>query len=127
HSRFQAFGTKPAMLYLVGRAPDGAPLTIQLRLTAEAKVQITNCATGHRVGLATCHGRSFAGEIELPIRMFSPSSVLFAKLARRRWFFDEAGWSIIPAQIYHQPPVHHAAGKTSQRSRKKAMTSLLLF
>ncbi|MFN2475940.1 MAG: PIG-L deacetylase family protein, partial [Chthoniobacterales bacterium] len=89
HSRFPAFGTKPAMLYLVGRGHDGAPLAVQLRLTAKAKVQVTNCATGHRVALATCHGRSFAGQIELPIRMFSSRSPLFAKLARRRWFFDE--------------------------------------
>jgi LmbE family N-acetylglucosaminyl deacetylase len=127
HSRFQAFGTKPAMLYLVGHTRDGKPLSIQLRLSATAKVQMTNCATGHRVGLATCHGRLFAGEIELPIRVFSPSSPLFAKLGRRRWFFDEAGWTIIRAVSSQPQPLHHTSGNTSQRSRKKAMTSLLLF
>ena len=139
HSRFQTFGTKPAILYLVGRTHDGAPLSIQLRLTAEAKVQMTNCATGHRVGLATCHGRSFAGEIELPIRIFSSDSPLFAKLARRRWFFDEAGWAVIPAVTSDTPTdsasgvalepqlVNQATGNTSHRSRKKAITSLLLL
>ncbi|MFN2476132.1 MAG: hypothetical protein ABR526_07325, partial [Chthoniobacterales bacterium] len=139
HSRFPAFGTKPAMLYLVGRGHDGARLAVQLRLTAKAKVQVTNCATGHRVALASCHGRSFAGQIELPIRMFSSRSPLFAKLARRRWFFDEAGWTVIPALLSdshkdsnvavnsHARPTNHARGNTSQQSRKKAITSLLLL
>jgi hypothetical protein len=56
-----------------------------------------DCATNRSVGIARYRGHPFAGELTLPLHLFSPIHDLFIKVDRRSWFFDEAGWIEIPS------------------------------
>jgi hypothetical protein len=58
---------------------------------------VFDCSAGERLYLAQYHGDAFAGELALPLDVFSPAHALFVKLERRSWFFDEAGWLETPA------------------------------
>src|SRR5207245_11009844 len=54
------------------------------------------CATNRSIGIARYRRQPFAGELTLPLHLFSPIHDLFIKVDRRSWFFDEAGWIEIP-------------------------------
>jgi hypothetical protein len=41
-------------------------------------------------------GNAFAGQLSVPLSVFSPARGIFIKLERRSWFFDEAGWLEVP-------------------------------
>ncbi|HSS17127.1 MAG TPA: hypothetical protein VLQ29_09120 [Candidatus Dormibacteraeota bacterium] len=56
-----------------------------------------DCLTHERLRAARYRGNAFAGEFAIPLDIFSPTYPLFAKLERRSWFFDEAGWLETPA------------------------------
>ena len=45
---------------------------------------------------ATFACNAFAGQLTIPLSIFSSVSAIFVKLERRSWFFDEAGWLDIP-------------------------------
>ena len=89
----QSLGAKPTTLNLVGRDRNGLPLAVCMQLPSrDASIQVTDCSTGHRVGLADFRGHSLGGVVALPMTIFAPDRPLFAKLRRRHWFFDKAGW-----------------------------------
>jgi hypothetical protein len=58
--------------------------------------KVFDCHTGECLELAPYRGNAFGGEFAIPLYTFSPTNVLFAKLERRSWFFDEAGWIETP-------------------------------
>lgn len=94
--RLQPLGAEPSTFYVVGRRPDSSLLAVKLRLpSSHSQVTVTDCASGHRISTASCRGDAFAVEMKLPISAFAERSLLFAKLARRPWFFDQAGWVAI--------------------------------
>ena len=64
-----------------------------------SRVEVFDCATDQRLCTARYRGHAFAGELAVPIDIFSPRDPLFVKLERRSWFFDEAGWLEIPATV----------------------------
>jgi hypothetical protein len=66
-------------------------------------VEVFDCATDQRLCKAQYRGHAFAGELAVPIDIFSPRDPLFVKLERRSWFFDEAGWLEIPATVGPEP------------------------
>jgi hypothetical protein len=68
-----------------------------------------DCVTEERLAVASYHGNAFAGELAIPMDIFSPVHALFVKLERRSWFFDEAGWLEIPPTVRSQPLVAEAA------------------
>ena len=61
-----------------------------------ADLKMLDCATNHNIGVARYRGNLFAGELKLPLDLFSPVHDLFVKVDRRSWFFDESGWIEIP-------------------------------
>ena len=64
-----------------------------------SRVQMFDCVTERDLDAAEYRGNTFAGELTIPINIFSPAHALFVKLERRSWFFDEAGWLEIPACV----------------------------
>ena len=116
---------------------NGLPLAVCMQLPSrDASIQVTDCSTGHRVGLADFRGHSLGGVVALPMTIFAPDRPLFAKLRRRHWFFDKAGWMEIQShrsggnQPYSRssgplPRPDAGSGKTSQLARKNSITSLL--
>jgi len=64
------------------------------------RIELRDAATQCRTGSACYRGNAFAGELTIPIDIFSSDPALFVKLERRTWFFDEAGWLEIPAAIH---------------------------
>lgn len=103
--RLQSLGAEPTTLYIVGRDRKAAPLTICMQLPPrDASIQVTDCATGHRVGIATYRGHSFGVTVTLPTTLFAADWPLFAKLRQRRWFFDKVGWiEIQPTRFERRP------------------------
>jgi LmbE family N-acetylglucosaminyl deacetylase len=83
-------------LYLVGYDRSGAPASVCLRLPARnAEIQVTDCTSGRRVGLATYRGNAASALITMKTGWFATNRSLLAKLDRRFWFFDETGWTEI--------------------------------
>jgi hypothetical protein len=85
-------------LFILGRDSLGRKRACQIRLPAcSTDVEMLDCATNHRIGIACYQGHPFAGEFTLPLHLFSPIHDLFIKVDRRWWFFDEAGWIEVPS------------------------------
>jgi LmbE family N-acetylglucosaminyl deacetylase len=103
--RLKSLGVEPTTLNIVGRDRKGSVLAVCMQLPPRnASIQVTDCATGHRVGIATYRGHSFGGMVALPVTLFAADRPLFAKLRQRRWFFDKAGWMEIgPAPFAARP------------------------
>ncbi len=89
--------TEPELLVL-GHDESGALRCATLQLPARpSRVEMRDCITGTRLGIARYRGNAFAAELSIPVEIFSPARELFVKLKRRAWFFDEAGWLEVPA------------------------------
>ena len=83
--------------FILGRDSIGRTRACQMRLPGcSADLKMLDCATNHSIGIARYRGTLFAGELTLPLDLFSPVHDLFVKVDRRSWFFDEAGWIEIP-------------------------------
>jgi hypothetical protein len=98
--RFTAypFGIKRSNFFIFGCDALGRKRACQTRLpSCSADVEMLDCATNRRIGIAHYQGDPFAGEFTLPLHLFSPMHDLFIKVDRRSWFFDEAGWIEIPS------------------------------
>jgi len=94
--RLKSFGMERKAVYLMGHTPSGAPLAVCMQPPGrDARIQLTDCATSQRIGIATYRGNSFTGEVTLPAGLFAADRPLFAKVRHHRWFFDE-GWTEIP-------------------------------
>ena len=95
--RFKPISVEPIALYLIGRHRRGTPLALCLRLPSrDASIQMTDCVTKHRIGLATYRGNSVGGVVGIPMMIFAQDWPIFVKVRQRRWFFDKAGWMEIP-------------------------------
>jgi LmbE family N-acetylglucosaminyl deacetylase len=70
---------------------------VRVQLPAHCSaVEMFDCLTRERLCVAQYRGNAFAGELAIPLDIFSPAHALFVKLERRLWFFDEAGWFETP-------------------------------
>ncbi|MGI8482054.1 MAG: PIG-L deacetylase family protein [Chthoniobacterales bacterium] len=108
--RMKPIGSERPTLYVLGRDRAGAPLTVCTRLpTRAAQVQVTACATGRRLAIASYRGSSFQGLLTFPVRLFGDDDPVFAKISRHRWFFDEAGWTEIAPLFASRGPVNVGA------------------
>ena len=88
-------------LYLLSRDVEEALRCLSVQLPVRScRIELRDAATERRVGVARYRGNAFAGELTIPIDIFSSAPALFVKLERRSWFFDEAGWLEIPAAIH---------------------------
>ena len=97
--RFSAhpFRMQRNKFFILGRDVLERTRTCQIRLPSRtADLQVWDCATNRSIGIARYRGHPFAGELTLPLHLFSPIHDLFIKVDRRSLFFDEAGWIAIP-------------------------------
>jgi LmbE family N-acetylglucosaminyl deacetylase len=84
--------------FILGRDSVGRTRACRIGLPGcSADVEMLDCATNRSIGIASYRGHPFAGELTLPLHVFSPLHDLFIKVDRRSWFFDEAGWIEIPS------------------------------
>jgi LmbE family N-acetylglucosaminyl deacetylase len=92
--------TAQPALFILGHDKAGAWRSLRMQLPVRSsRVEEFDCATDQRLCTARYRGHAFAGELAVPIDIFSPRDPLFVKLERRSWFFDEAGWLEIPATV----------------------------
>ena len=68
---------------------------VELPLRA-SPLEMRDISTGRPLTRGHYSGGAFAGSLEVPIDVFSPTDPLFIKIARRGWFFDKAGWLELP-------------------------------
>lgn len=88
--------TDPA-LFVLGRDEGGALRCATMRVPARSSlVEMLDSASLDCVAKAQYCGNAFAGQLTIPLNIFSSASAIFVKLERRSWFFDEAGWLEIP-------------------------------
>src|SRR5438552_1289984 len=88
-------------LYILSRDVKEALRCLSVQLPVRScRIELRDAATERRVGVARYRGNAFAGELTIPIDIFSSAPALFVKLERRSWFFDEAGLLEIPAAIH---------------------------
>lgn len=84
-------------LFILGEGYEGALHSVGLKLpVGHTQLKMLDHSEGQQVGVARYHGMPLAGELTIPIDIFSSERALFIKLSRRSWFFDEAGWIEIP-------------------------------
>jgi LmbE family N-acetylglucosaminyl deacetylase len=99
---------KPS-LFILGRDEAGALRCVRMRLPIRSShVEMFDCVTDQRLGAGSYHRNALAGELAIPVDIFSPVHALFIKLERRGWFFDEAGWLELPAAVHPGPVVAEA-------------------
>ena len=90
-------------LFVVGRDEAGALRSVTMRVPARSsRVQMLDSASLDYVAGAQYCGNALAGQLTIPVSIFSSAYAIFIKLERRSWFFDEAGWLEIP-QAGSQP------------------------
>ena len=88
--------SEPA-LFVLGRGEAGALRCVTMRVPARSsRVEIFDSASLDDVAGGRYYGNAFAGQLTIPLSIFSSASAIFVKLERRSWFFDEAGWLDIP-------------------------------
>jgi LmbE family N-acetylglucosaminyl deacetylase len=98
--RFSAdpFRMQRSKFFILGRDSLGRKRACQIHLPGRsADLEMLDCTTNQWIGIARYRGHPFAGELTLPLHLFSSSHDLFIKVDRRPWFFDEAGWIEIPS------------------------------
>ena len=89
--------SKRPKLFVLGHDPTGALRCVDMQIPDRSScVEMADCFTEQRLGLARYRGTAFTGEFTVPIDILSSAHALFVKLERRLWFFDEAGWLEIP-------------------------------
>ncbi|MGI8890827.1 MAG: PIG-L deacetylase family protein [Chthoniobacterales bacterium] len=91
------FDLKPlraeASLYLLGHDAFGGFRRLRTILPGRSStIDLLDCATGRIASVGNYRGDAFNAELVIPVPGFDVSRAIFAKLDRRIWFFDEAGW-----------------------------------
>jgi LmbE family N-acetylglucosaminyl deacetylase len=85
-------------LFVLGRDESGGLRCVTMRVPVRSsRVEMLDPTSVERLAMAQYSGNAFAGQLTIPISIFSAGDAIFAKLERRSWFFDEAGWLEIPA------------------------------
>lgn len=108
--RMKPLSKQRPTLYLVGRSRANSPLTLKMQLPSHAAhIQITDCVTTNRIGVADYRGTPSQGLLTFPVELFAPDRPVFAKISRRRWCFDEAGWMVIAPLASCWLPIASAA------------------
>jgi LmbE family N-acetylglucosaminyl deacetylase len=88
--------SEPA-LFVFGRDKAGALRCVTMRVPARSsRIKVLDSASLDSVAEGQYRGNAFAGQLTIPVSIFSSASAIFIKLERRSWFFDEAGWVEIP-------------------------------
>ena len=88
--------SKSPQFLICGHGKQGGVLGASLKLPARSSpVELFGCRATAGLGVGQYRGDRFEGELIVPIDMFSSADSLFIKLERRRWFFDEAGWTAV--------------------------------
>lgn len=103
--------------FILGRDSLGRKRAWQMPVpSCSADFEMLDCTTNRSVGIGRYLGNSFAGELTLPLHLFSPAHDLFIKVDRRFWFLDEAGWIQIPTvpDLTKVSLVHDSAEAYSQ-------------
>jgi hypothetical protein len=87
-------------LFVLGRSEAGALRCATMRVPARSSsVEMLDSASLDDLSEAQYCGNAFAGQLTIPVSIFSSASAIFVKLERRSWFFDEAGWlETLPAE-----------------------------
>lgn len=94
---------KPA-LFILGHDEVGALRCARMQVPLRSsRVEIFDQANDEQFAVGRYSGDAFAGELAIPVGIFSPVHALFVKLERRGWFFDEAGWLELPAAVHPGP------------------------
>ena len=94
---------KPA-LFILGHDEVGALRCARMQVPLRSsRVEIFDQANDEQFAVGRYSGDAFAGELAIPVGIFSPVHALFVKLERRGWFFDEAGWLELPAAVHPEP------------------------
>ena len=88
--------SEPA-LFVFGRDKAGALRCVTMRVPARSsRIKVLDSASLDSVAEGQYRGNALAGQLTIPVSIFSSASAIFVKLERRSWFFDEAGWLEIP-------------------------------
>lgn len=104
-----AFTIKPLQgegipLYLLGHDLFGGLRRLRVALPGHStRINLIDCATGEIVSVGRYQGDAYSAQILLPLHGFAANRPIFAKLDRRVWFFDEAGWIEIAPSVVPQP------------------------
>ena len=87
-------------LFVLGRSEAGALRCATMRVPARSSsIEMLDSASLDDLSQAEYCGNAFAGQLTVPVSIFSSASAIFVKLERRSWFFDEAGWlETLPAE-----------------------------
>jgi len=84
-------------LFVLGRDEVGALRCVTVRIPARSsRVEMLDSASLDCIAEAQYCGNAFAGQLTIPVSIFSSVSAILVKLERPSWFFDEAGWLQIP-------------------------------
>lgn len=90
-------------LFVLGQDKSGTLRCASMQLPVRSsRIEIFDSVTRRRLGVARYRGNAFAGELAIPTNVFSSAHVLFVKLERRSWFFDEAGWFEVPSTAHSE-------------------------
>jgi LmbE family N-acetylglucosaminyl deacetylase len=96
--------TAQPTLFVFGHDKAGALCSLRMQLPVRSsRAEVFDCVTDQRLFAARYRGHAFAGELAVPVDIFSLKDPLFVKLERRSWFFDEAGWLEVPATVRPEP------------------------
>jgi LmbE family N-acetylglucosaminyl deacetylase len=88
--------SEPA-LFVFGRDKAGALRCVTMCVPARSsRIKVLDSASLDSVAEGQYRGKALAGQLTIPVSIFSSASAIFVKLERRSWFFDEAGWVEIP-------------------------------
>ncbi len=93
----KAMPTSEPALFVLGRNEAGALGCLTMRVPGHSsRVEMLDSASAGFVAEVKYSGNAFAGQLIIPLSIFSSAAAIFVKLERRSWFFDEAGWLEIP-------------------------------
>jgi LmbE family N-acetylglucosaminyl deacetylase len=88
--------SEPA-LFVFGRDKAGALRCVTMRMSARSsRIKVLDLASLDSVAEGQYRGNALAGQLTIPVSIFSSASAIFVKVERRSWFFDEAGWLELP-------------------------------
>lgn len=94
-SRARAWGMRT--LLVVGTGDATSPVRLAVALPGRTSTtSVVDPRDGRALGVARLTGTPRRGELTLPRELLGPPGPLFAKIARRFGFFDEAGWAEMP-------------------------------
>ncbi|MBI4914352.1 MAG: PIG-L family deacetylase [Acidobacteria bacterium] len=97
HSRARAWGKRTLLVVGTGDATSALRLAVALP-GRTSTTSVVDPRDGRALGVARLTGTPQGGELTLPRELLGGPGPLFAKIARRFGFFDEAGWAEMPTR-----------------------------